>query len=243
MTSAEMDTRLSQLLADPNGNHWTQATDRIPSINDAQLDLVMRLLSFGDMYSHIYNIFAGIQKKEVQSVGSAGFLLSSLSETFLQNGFVNSSVILDSKEKFPVRLPIDKLGLKQNRFFGGNNRSPKFYIFEDTYFLLVDVGSFPVSTTFYYIRKPKDIAISPVQNSEFNEILHNMVVKMAMVRCFSMRSEQKDLARIQQLENEIEKGILSLARGAKTEPQTSTVGQYLREQKEAIQKQGEVKQS
>lgn len=239
MTSTVMDTRLSQLLADPNGNHWTQATHRVPSLNNAQSDLVMRLLAFGEQYKHIFGLLSGIQKKETVNVTAGGYALSGLTGTIMQNGYVNSSVLLDDVTKYPTKIDADQLGLTKNFFFRGTNISPKCYIWESKYYLLVDTGSFPVSTTFYYIRESATIAVGS-QDSELNVIMHNLIIKMAMVRCYSMRSAQTDLARIQQLEKEINIDIMSLVRGDKFEPKSDgEAGQSLRESKQGVSQNAE----
>ena len=238
-----MDTRLSQRLGDPNSNIWTQATHRVPMLNDAQTDLVLSLLSFSQEYSHIFDLLSGLQKLDSAiSVGTSGFALSGLSGTYLENGYVNSSAILDNKVRWVVRITADKLGITQNSFLGGTDRSPKAYVWEKKFYMLVTLGSYPVTVDFYYITEPTLMAISGPVNSDLNVILHNLVVKIAAVKCLAMRMDAKDAVRIQQLENAIERDISRVASGSAKSPKSNTTGQHLRERKEMLNKTIEIQQ-
>ena len=48
----------------------------------------------------------------------------------MQNGYVNSSVLLDNITKYPIKIGVDQIGLTKNFFFRGTNISPKCYIWE-----------------------------------------------------------------------------------------------------------------
>ena len=86
---------------------------------------------------------------------------------------------LKSFAKIPIN--IIRIDSKFCFFIKGNNRSPKFYVWADTLFLLVTVGSFPVTTTVYYIKEPVDMVVGTT-NSDLNTLLHPVIVKMAATR-------------------------------------------------------------
>lgn len=248
MTVSELDTLMAQELADPNSQIWTQASERLPTLNAAQDDLVLMLLAFGSQYNKVFDLLSELQKIEIgASVGSSGFALSGVTgRHFLRNGYINSKTIINNRERWPTRITVDKLGYQSNVFMKGTDRNPKCYIFSNIYYLLVDgAASFPITTDIYYIGKPFKLGVvtagsgknQTVTTPDWNILLQDVIIKIAMTKCLSMRMDDKDIARINQLRQEIKDDILLLVKGAESEPQTRTSGQYIREQRELIDKQ------
>lgn len=228
----DLDSLLSQLLADPSGDIWTQTGERMPSLNSAQDELVEKLLGFSTRFQKVFDLFSELQEIEETTITTNGLIMSTVLDDryFLTNGFVNSEIIVDQKTKYPKRLGVSNLGSTMNFFNRGSDLDPKCYIFKDTYNLLISTGSYPVPIKIFYVGRPYRMVASgaagidrdrTVANPDLNPMLHNVMIKIAQMKCYQMRSDQADIARIQKLSTEINEDIVFLATGSKNETQNA----------------------
>ena len=241
LTVSNMSSRLGNLMDDPNEEVFTSAL-KLDALNDAQKELVLKLLSFGSSHSHIYDALNEIMVKETFSnVTAAGFNLNNtVSRNFLRNGFVNASIIDDDGNKrWCTRITTDKLGVTQNQYMAGSTTDPKVNITSNNFELMVDVGSYPKDVTCYYVGEPYTMAASAsgsgktqvVAICDLNPVMHDLLVLMAEAQLRRLRGTERDTTSALALDKKVTEQIIALARGAKVEVQENTPGQYGREKK------------
>lgn len=239
---ATVSTLLSDLgsrLNDPNAEVFT-STIKLVALNNAQHELVLRVLAFNPTkFEGIYDLLSEIIEEEENSVAVTGFDFASLSNrNILRNGFVNSRIVIDGEYKFPVRYSIDRFGMTENRFLSGSNDYPVCRIVSDKYYLDIDVGSYPIDVTMWYVGQPYTLAAAvsgsgktqSVATPDLNVIMHDVLVKIAHRDLLRHRGDQTDFAQAREVEQQVTLEIQSLVRGQQLTPKSGTVGQYSRKQ-------------
>jgi len=214
---------------------------KLTALNNAQRELVLRLLAFGDEYDGIYDLLTEITEKETFSVTTTGTALASglSNRNHLRNGYINSRVTISGTNRFVERRSLDKLGLESNSWLAGSDDDPYCYIEGDKYFLNVSVGSYPQTVTYWYVGEPYTLATSAsgsgktqsVATPDLNVLLHSLLTKIAERDLRRGRGDQTDFAQAAEIEKQIMVEIQSLVRGDLLESDASSekVGQFNRE--------------
>lgn len=240
---ATVSTILSDLgnaLNDPNSQVFTSAL-KLTALNNAQNELVLRILAFGDDFQGIYDLFSEIVEEETKSVGTSGFGLGGLSNrNILRNGFINSRITVSGEFKFVVRYTIDKLGVTQNYYLSGTDEDPTCRIVTNKYYIDLDVGSYPKNVTMWYVGEPYTMAAAAtgsgktqsVATPDLNVIMHDLLAKIAERDLRRGRGDPSDFKEAQEIERQVNLEIQSLVRGQKQTPKSSTVGQFDRAEEE-----------
>lgn len=248
MTVSEMSTLLGSLLNDPNAEVFTAADYKIPALNSAQRELVLMLLGYANIDGQretVFDILSEIQEAETHAIDSSGFDLSTVTARhFLRNGFVNASIIDDDDVvRWCTRITTANMGRTENRYFEGSTRDPKVRIWENKLYLLISVGGYPRNTTIYYIGMPYALSTTAggsgkdaiVTTSNLNPLLHDLIVLLAEVKCRRMRGTESDFAEAQLVSNFAMQQVQLLVQGAINEPQSKTLGQFMRNQNSFMQ--------
>jgi hypothetical protein len=235
MTVQEMDTRLSQLLGDPNSRRWTQSDHRLPALNIAQNQLVVGILGFSATNKSIFDLLLGIQASKTVSIGATGFHLNGLhpdpGRMFTEIGFMRAKVVLDGIDQRCVRYSPDKESLSQNYYLKGNNEYPVIRFEANTVFVDVNYGYYPVNTTVHYIREPKELVVTANIGSynigvcELNTGLHELVIQMAEAECRRMGD---DFEQYQLLRQHNQEQLQLMIQGSVGSVKSGTVGQFMR---------------
>ena len=228
MTVSEMDTRLSRLLGDTSGHAWTQTAYRLPALNSAQINLVIRILGYGSQFDSAYDLLTDIQRSDVVTIDTTGVDLDALEPNyeFMRNGYVASKVIVDQKTKWVRRRPIRNLAEANNRFLKGSNIDPACYILNNVYYLDIDTGYYPVSGTIYWIHKPYTMVISDagtgeVTTCQLSGSFHELIVSMAVEECYRMVGDDQNMNRYTAISKENDARIQEIVMGSVGEPKES----------------------
>jgi len=253
MTVSEMSTLLGSLLNDPNAEVFTATDYKLPALNSAQRELVLMLLGYANMdggqRETVFDILSEIQEVETHSVDSSGFDLGSVTNRhFLRNGFVNASIVDDDDmTRWCTRITTAGMGKTENRYFEGTTRDPKVRIWGNKFYLLISVGGYSRDTTIYYVGMPYTLVASgaaglgkntTVTTCDLNPLLHDLIVLLAEVKCRRMRGTESDFAEAQLVSNFAMQQIQLLVQGAINEPQSKTLGQFMRNQMQYMEKKG-----
>jgi len=244
MTVSEMSSRLGNLMNDVNEVTYTSSI-KLDALNQAQKELVLYLLSFGQEYSHVFDILNELMViQSVSGMTSSGWSLSGVSgRNFLRNGYVNSSIIDDDgNERWCERITADRLGLQQNQYTMGTTRSPKIAIISGSLYLYVNL--YPKDLTLYFIGEPYKLAVAAsgsgktqlVATSDLNVLLHDTMVLMAEVQLRRLRATERDIQEAQLVQSFVNQQIQAMIGGAKTEPESNADGQFKREMSEFMEK-------
>jgi hypothetical protein len=221
MTVSEMDTYVSQLLNDTSSYTWTQIVHRLPALNTSQEELVNSLLAFGTQSDNVYELLSEITESEAVTLDNAGLDMSTLTGNPIRNGYVASKIIINQLEKWVVRKPLKRIAQYNNPYKKGTDKSPKCYILDNKYFLEINNGSYPVTGTIYFIRKPYTLATTAgteiVSTCELNIMFHRIICKMAAKECYRIKGDQASLTKYENLRREIDEQIKSFALGSASE--------------------------
>jgi len=228
MTVTAMQTLVAQILGDPSNQKYTNANQILPSLNTAQMEFVHKALAYGAGGENIFDQLTELQASTEQSVDTTGYDLDGLASSpgpFIPGGYIASRGTIDSVTRWIARVPMRSLAQRNNTYLKGNDENPLCYIFTNNYYLLVTTGTYPVTTTIYYIREPKELVASgasgyQVTTCELNTMHHRLICKMAAADCFLL---SKELERYMALSKEIEDEIKMIATGNKVEPSAETM--------------------
>jgi len=229
MTVSEMQTYTARLLGDPSNNTWDADDYVLPALNNAQKDFVIKLL--GIPQSRSFDVLSELQASTTQTISTSGYALSGLDSDpgpFVRNGYIMSKATIDNEVKWVSRIPVSNLPRQDNYYMKGSDDNPLCYILTDTYYILIDAGTYSVSVTIYYIREPKELVASDVEGyqiitCEINPIYHEFLCEMATVECFRMKGDQTNMAKYAAGLKEIDSKIQSIAVGSVKEPQAADV--------------------
>lgn len=239
-TVSSLLTDLGQALNDPNEQVFTAAL-KLTAMNNAQRELVLRLLAFGEKFEGIQDLLTEVVEKEtLSSVSTSGFALSGLSNrNLLRNGYINSRINISGADVFVTRRSLDKLGYGQNSFLKGSDDDPVCYFEGGTYFLNITAGSYPQDVTFWYVGEPYEMAAAAsgsgktqlVATPDLNVIMHTLLIRIAERDLRRGRGTQTDFAEAREIEAQVTLEIQALAQGDRAEPETRrTIGESDREQ-------------
>ena len=164
MTVNEIKTALGIRLDDPNEERYTSSV-KYSALTNA-LEVVV-----GTAY-HMY--LTGYQETSTFTASALG---NSLPGNYSR--YILSSLYLKSPIQYIQNIPIDKLGELDNRYLVGSNVDPKCYVWNDTYFLLVDTynGNYNKVKLDYIKKVP--LLDSTVIDLGVDQRLHNIVLDLA----------------------------------------------------------------
>lgn len=246
MNVSEMDGLLSRLVNDPNSEVWSQ-TIRLEALNSAQRELVQILLGFSQKYQGIFDLLNEIQEVKSILIDSTGIDLGSqiTERYFLRNGFVNCNFTdPDGNVRWCERIPTDKMGITENRYFAGTIRDPKCRLFSNKFYVDVSVGYYPLTANIFYVGMPFTLGTTAsgtdrdrtVTTCELNPLFHDLIVLMAEVKLRRMRGDKNDFEQAAFVQQFVTQQIQLLVSGSMNEPQTKTTGQFARNQDEFMLK-------
>jgi len=216
-----MDTYVSRLLNDEGSVKWTSSAHRLPALNTAQNDFVLKVLSYGQE-PRILDILTEIQDEAVLSIETTGYALSELAGPMVHGGVIGLKCLLDKKYVWATRIPSRNLPQQTNRYRKGSDTSPQFYIIKNVLYVTVGDGSYPVSSTLYYVREPKELVTAgPAEYQtavcEINSMYHEFICKMATAECHRMHGDTVNLNRYGAIMQEVESQIQRIAVGGASE--------------------------
>ena len=224
MTVSEMDTYVSRLLNDVNSTKWTQAAFRLPALNAAQKEFMLKLMGYGFDNPNVLGAVSELVADQEVSVASSGYTVSSLTLRYMHNGFVGAKCILNEVELWATRVPVSDLNQQNNRYahVKGSDSNPVVYFLGGTLYVLAGLGSYPVTTTLYYVREPKELVASgasgyQVTTCELNTMYHELICRMAAADCHRQVSDEVNYRKFIDLKKETDAFIEHIARGAKAE--------------------------
>lgn len=236
-TVSSLSTTLGRMLNDPNQEVFTQALKFI-ELNRAQDELVLSILKFSKKFNGIYDLLSEITEEETVSVGTSGADLNTvlLERHILRNGFINSRITINGEFKYPVRYGIDSIGKSENTFLKGSDEFPVCRIITNKYYIELDVGSYPINVTMWYIGQPYELSDSEsgsrktsiISTPGINIIMHDLLALIAKRNLLLSRGDQLDIQEANITNGLISNNILSLVAGQEKEPKSTTTGQALR---------------
>ncbi len=244
-TVSVLVTDLGNSLNDTNEQVFT-STLKLTALNNAQNELVLRLLGFSGKFQGIYDLLSDIVEEEIISVGTSGFNLDNIvNRNFLRNGYINSRINISGVDRFPVRYTIDRFGITENSFMAGSDEDPVCRLVTNKYFLDIDVGSYPKNVTIWYVGEPYNMASSAsgsgktqsVATSDLNVLFHDLLVLLAKVELLLSRGTPRDLHEATVANQRASAQIQSLIKGQGSEPKSGSLGQYVRSATEDKEKQ------
>jgi len=226
MTGAQMDDLLMQLLGDPNSRRWDQTNHRLPALNSAYRQVVMKVLGMAQRDDSMFDLLQGLQASQTVGVNVTGYTVSGLTnEMFSETGFMSAQVTLDGEDQWCVRYTTDQKTMKQNRYLRGNNEYPVIRFEGGKMYVDIDNASYPTDVTLYYIKTPSTIADEATE-PDVDDILHDTIVLFAEAECRRMADDFVQAAKILE---EANSNLALLARGSAASIKSGTPGQYLRE--------------
>lgn len=226
MTVTEMQTYVAQILADTSNTKWQNSTHILPSLNNAQEELVLRIASYASKNRRAFELLGEIEKKSsTLSVASTGYALSGLDTAgpYMRNGFVACSCTIDETTKWCQYIPSADLEQQSNYYLKGSDDMPLCYTFNETLYILASTGTYPISAILYYIREPKTLVASgatgyQVTTCELNALFHRLICEMAAANCWRMMGDESSLRKYDNIMKRIEMKIQSIAMGGLLAP-------------------------
>jgi len=219
MTVAEQVTYASQILGDTSNTKWTSATHIVPALNSAQEEFITRVLAFKNKEKQSINAISELQViKTSASVGATtGYALSGVDSTapFMRNGLIAVSCTLDSTTRWcQIIFPSD-LNQQQNYYMKGNDERPLAYEYNETIYVLASTGSYPITSSIYYIREPKVLVSTgatgyQVATCELNTVYHRLIAEIAAANCWRMLGDESSVAKYDRIMQRIEPRIQSI---------------------------------
>lgn len=232
LTVSAMDTRLKSLLGDANSTKYTQATHRLPALNMAQTEIVLKLLAYHQKYRGVFDILREIQTSQATSAitsATSGYALSGLTRAMVANGFMQLQATINSTIRYITKLSPDRAGLTKNQYLYGTDENPVAYILANS--LYVQCDTYDVTPTIWYVREPGEMVASgaagtQVTTCELNPLMHELVVQLAAAIAREMGEEYQQAGLIR---NNVDLQIQMLATGQMNEPaQVELAGQQKR---------------
>jgi hypothetical protein len=225
-----MQDYVSQLLADTGSTKWTDVNAVLPALKSAQEEFVIKILGFASRNRKVFEVLSEIQASTSQSVGTSGYALSGLDSSpgpFLRNGLITASATLDSVTRWCQIMDVADLHKQRNRWFKGNDERPICYVYGEKFYLIASTGSYPVTTTIYYIREPKELVASgasgyQVTTCELNAAYHRLISEMAAANCHRMLADESSIAKYDRMMARIEPRIAAIAMSGITGEKVST---------------------
>jgi hypothetical protein len=204
LTVTQQQTLVAQLLTDTSNTKWTNAAHILPQLNAAQEEFVTKVISFTSQNRRAFELLSELQATKsasVASVASGGYALSGVDSTpgpFMRNGLIAASVTVDDVTRWCQIISAADLNTQRNRYTQGNDERPLCYIFNETFYLLVSSGSYPVTTTLYYIREPKELVAAgasgyQVTTCELAGIYHRIICEIAAANCWRLLGDEASL--------------------------------------------------
>ena len=224
MTVSAMQTLVSQILTGASTNtKWDATTAVLPALNTAQLELVNRVLGYSAKTDRAYDLLSEVQASKSTSVDTTGYALSGVASDpgpFMH--YVASYGTIDNEVRWVSKIPFRNLAQQNNDYLKGNDERPMCYIFTHTYYLIVDSGSYPITTVIYYIREPKELVASgasgyQVTTCELNSSWHRTLCKMAAAECHRFVGDESNFAKYQALSKEADTEIGARVMGVATD--------------------------
>ena len=211
MTVSEMDTLLSRYLDDEpsttngDGDTWTVDEHRLPALNAAQRILVSQILGYADydqrrVVQKVYDILSPLHYEKEFSIGTAGYSLTFTDYPLVsENGFIDADIEIDNKIRPCGRYKADMNMWINNRYERGNNLLPVVRFRNGRVYLDIDIGNYPVTMRFRYIREPKTLTLSTatgynVTTCELFSGIHDLIVIGAEKLCRKMNTNFEQFA-------------------------------------------------
>jgi len=230
MNVSAQQTYVSQLLGDTGNVKWTIADFILPALNTSQFEFVQKLLAYGAGDENIYDMLTNLQDSTTQSVDTVGYDLDGLVATkrIIPGGYIASKCTVDSVTRWVTRISMSNLPQQNNRYLKGSDERPVCYIYQNTYFLIVTAGSYPLSATIYFIREPKELVASgaigyQVATCEVSTIFHRLICKMAAAECHRMVGDQVNLTKYQAIMGEVDREVQAIATHGRVEPKAEDI--------------------
>lgn len=218
MTVSEQVTYVSQILADTGNIKWQSSTHILPALNSAQEEFVIKILGFASQNRRAFEVLSEIQASSTQSITTSGYALSGLDATapFMRNGLITAKATIDSETRWFQVIALADLPQQQNIYAQGNDERPLIYEFGETLYILVSSGSYPVNTTFYYIREPKTLVASGASGyqtttCELNAVYHRMISEIAAANCWRLLGDESSLLKYDRMMKRIDERIQGIA--------------------------------
>ena len=224
MTSSEMLTLVRFLVGDPSStNQRWEDSEIYLALTSAQRSFVNRLLGHRGFEDH-YDVLHEIVKSQSVSVGLGGYDISGLNPPMVAGGFVSGWTILDGSKRYLTKYPVSKRGLMHNRYFRGSDWSPRCYVEGNVFYVNAGPGSYPLTAALSYVSVPP--AIDADTAASVNPAYHDLLCVMAEEH---LRRSIDDFQQASWIESAIVvPEITSIASAGEKEPQSRTLGQYVR---------------
>ena len=231
MNVSAQQTYVAQLLGDTSNLKWSNANHILPALNTAQFDLVHKLLAYNGENENVFDVLTEIQTSTTQSIDTTGYDLDGLADDpgpFIPGGYVASKCTIDEVTRWVSRIPMKNLTQQNNRYLKGNDERPMCYIYNNVYNLIITTGSYPISTTIYYIREPKALVASgasgyQAETCELNTIFHRLMCEMAAAECRRHVGDEIGLSNYQIIMEKVERQVQLIALGNAFEPKAEEI--------------------
>ena len=231
MTVAEMVTYVSQILSDTGFTKWQSSTHIVPSLNNAQNEFVLRILSFVSQNRKAHELIGELESKTTSiNIASTGYALSGVdsSAPYMRNGFVAASCTIDGETVWCNYLPSPDIKKQQNYFLRGNDDKPDCYVFNERFYVVASTGSYPVPTIIYYIREPRVFVSSgatgyQITTCELNAMFHYLICEMAAAKCWRMLGDESSIRKYENIMKLINDEIQGIAIGGMIAPDRKEV--------------------
>jgi len=205
MTVADMDTLLSRYLDDEpttvntDGDTWKVDENRLPALNASLRITVSHILGFTDyndkrVVQKVFDILSPLHHEKEFSIGTDGYSLTFTDYPIVsENAFIDADIEIDNKIRPCVRYKADMNLWVNNRYFKGKNLFPVIRFRNGKIYLDIDLGSYPVTMKFRYIRIPKTLTLSTssgynVTTCELFGGIHDLIVMGAEKICRKMNT-------------------------------------------------------
>ena len=219
MTVSEMQTDVARLLNDTGNDKWSASTAILPALNSAQEEFVVKILGFSGKNRKVFDILTELQASKSASISTTGYALSGVDSTpgpVMRNGVIAASATLDSVTRWLQIIDVVDLNKQRNYWFTGNDERPLGYVYGETFYILVSTGTYPVTTTIYYIRRPKELVASgasgyQVTTCELDAVYHRIINEMAAANCWRGIADESSMAKYNNIMKRVDERIAGIA--------------------------------
>jgi hypothetical protein len=136
-----------------DGKRFT-AQRRLEAIKDGCNMVVNTLLGMSTPERKTHTLLQPLLSvKEDVDVNVTGYDFSNLG--IISDGIESVSVVIDGRRKPAHERTIRDFQLSANQYLTGSDDYPTYYIMSRKLYVEIDIGSYPVQTTFHYVRAPK----------------------------------------------------------------------------------------
>jgi len=224
MTVTEQVTYISQILGDTDNTKWQSSTHIVPALNSAQEEFVIKIVGLAQQNRKAFGVLSELQASSTQSINTTGYALSGLDSTYpyVRNGLIAAKGTIDSVTRWFQIIDVADLGLQRNSYMQGNDERPQIYEFGEKLYILVSTGSYPISTTFYYIRRPGELVASgatgtQVTTCELDVMFHRMIAEIGAANCWRMLGDESSIGKYDRIMKRIDERIMTIVASGKVE--------------------------